>query len=346
MTPDIAMRRAIELSTKGFPAPNPHVGCVIVKDGVVVGEGFHDHAGAPHAEVVALTAAGANPKGADVFVTMEPCNHTGRTPPCSQALITAGVSSVTYAVPDPNPEATGGAETLKQAGIRVQSGVCAAEAEAANRMWLTAVRRGWPFILAKAAASIDGKAALPTGESQWITSEPARKRAHELRADCGAVLVGRRTVLADEPLLTARIPDVVNQPVRIILDRGGQLDENHRVFDSSARTIRVVGPGAKHRGLVCPMDGQGFNLAALLKLLYEEGITSLMVEGGPSTLGGFIAAGLVDRLHLFLAPKLLGAGINWVTGLSVQTLADAPAFKMLQVTPHEPDLECVYEPIR
>ena len=339
------MKRAVTASRRGFPAPNPHVGCVVVKGGEIIGTGYHDHAGGPHAEIMALRKAGAGAHGADVYVTLEPCNHHGRTPPCTEALIAAGVASVTFAVNDPNPGAAGGADVLTRAGVKVTHGLMAAEAEAANELWLTAVRRRRPFVVAKAAASLDAKAALPTGESKWITSEAARARGHSLRAECGAVLVGRRTVLADEPLLTARIPGIANQPTRIILDRNGQLSDTHRVFDGSAPTLRVVGPGAIHAGLTAAMKGDGFDLPLLLAQLYDQGITSLLVEGGPTTLGAFFSAGLVDRLHLFLAPKVLGDGIDWVRGINVSTLAQAPEFKILQVRRHGPDIEIILNPM-
>ena len=338
------MRRAIVAGRRGYPAPNPHVGCVVVNGGKIAGIGYHDYAGGPHAEIVALQKAGDLARGSEVFVTMEPCSHQGRTPPCTAALIAAGVASVTYAVSDPNPRASGGGRVLAEAGIKVSQGLMAEEAEAGNLMWLTAVRRARPFVVAKAAASLDAKAALPTGESKWITGEVARRRGHALRAECGAVLVGRRTVLADEPLLTARIPGIANQPTRIILDRSGQLSPTHRVFDGSAPTVRVVGPGAQHAGVTAAMKGDGFDLPLLLTQLYETGITSLLVEGGPTTLGAFFSAGLVDRLHLFLAPKVLGAGIDWVRGMNVATLAQAPEFKILQVRRHGPDLELILDP--
>ncbi|MHB8636347.1 MAG: bifunctional diaminohydroxyphosphoribosylaminopyrimidine deaminase/5-amino-6-(5-phosphoribosylamino)uracil reductase RibD [Fimbriimonadaceae bacterium] len=346
ITPTSAMRRAIAASRRGFPAPNPRVGCVIVKDGEIAGIGYHDHAGGPHAEIVALNKAGSRARGSEVYVTLEPCTHHGRTPPCTDALLAAGVAAVTFAVADPNSLAAGGGRVLAHAAVKVSHGLLAAEAEAANNMWLTAVRRRSAFVVAKAAASLDAKAALPTGESQWITGQAARRRGHALRADCGAVLVGRRTVLADEPLLTSRIPGIANQPTRIILDRSGQLSDTHRVFDGSAPTLRIVGPGAQHAGMTAAMKGDGFDLPLLLVQLYNQGITSVLVEGGPSTLGAFFRAGLVDRLHLFLAPKVLGDGIDWVRGLNVSTLAQAPEFKMLQVRRHGPDIELILDPVR
>ena len=340
------MERAVELSRKGFPAPNPHVGCVIVKGGKIVGEGFHDHAGGPHAEIVALNEAGIKSHGSDVFVTLEPCNHTGRTGPCSESLIGARVNSVTIAVSDPNQKAGGGADRLRANGIKVEVGLGAAAAEAANIAWLTAMRRSRPYVVGKVATSLDGRIALPTGESQWITSEAARIRGHQLRAECGAVLVGRRTALVDDPLLTARIPGVVNQPVRIVLDRSGQLSDQQNVFNELAPTLRVVQPGAAAKGLVVPLIDGNFDLIALLGALFEWGLTGVLVEGGPATISHFVRARLIDRLHIFLAPKLLGAGTNWCQDVGVTTLAGAIQFELKETRVFGPDLELTFEPLQ
>jgi diaminohydroxyphosphoribosylaminopyrimidine deaminase/5-amino-6-(5-phosphoribosylamino)uracil reductase len=339
------MLKAIELSRGGFPAPNPHVGCTVVKDGVIVGEGFHDHAGGPHAEVVALAAAGAKARGADVFVTLEPCNHEGRTGPCTEALVQAGVKTVTIAVPDPNPRAAGGADRLREAGIKVEIGLHEAEARCANHAWLTSMALGRPFVVLKIATTLDGRTSLPTGESRWITSEESRARGHQLRADCGAVLVGRRTVLVDDPHLTARIPGVVNQPLRVVLDRSGQLDASHRIFDDAGPTLRVVQPDATG-DLQVPLDGSNFDLHALVKALFERGITGLLVEGGPATLTSFLKAGLVDRMHQFIAPKLLGSGTEWCQDLGVTILADAPGFILQDTIRWGPDVELILVPIQ
>lgn len=337
------MRRAIELSLNGFPAPNPHVGCVIVREGEIVGEGFHDHAGAPHAEAMALTQAGPKAKGADVYVTLEPCNHTGRTPPCSQALIQAGVASATAACLDPYPKASGGLKTLSEAGIRVSEGVLKAEARAANERFLTAVERGWPFVEAKVAMSLDGRVALQSGESRWITNEKSRETGHWLRGQCGAVLVGRNTVVRDDPSLTARIPGIVNQPVRIILDPNSALTGREKVFSDEAPTWHVVKRPLVEHDLRAPMNDTHLDLVALLRDLYEKGLTSLLIEGGPITLGHFFRAGLVDRLNVFIAPKALGSGPAWIQE-DIPSLSAAQGFTLEQFRELDGDLWITYRP--
>lgn len=302
------MTRAVALAGQGWPAPNPRVGCVVVKDGAVVGEGFHDHAGGPHAEVVALQAAGDKADGATAYVTLEPCNHHGRTPPCSEALVRAGVRRVVVAVADPNPLAAGGNATLRQAGIEVEFGVGAAEAEKVNEPFLTAMRRGRPYIVIKAAVTLDGCTAWPDGRSRWITSDAARLVGHRLRAECGAVLVGWRTVHTDNPSLTARIPGVVNQPLRIVLDPNSRLTGREHVFSQPGETWWCVAEATQPGQTV--LDPYG--LGSLMELMAERGLTGLLVEGGGRTIRTFIEAGLVDRLELFVAPKLFGAGIPWL----------------------------------
>ncbi|HWD38321.1 MAG TPA: bifunctional diaminohydroxyphosphoribosylaminopyrimidine deaminase/5-amino-6-(5-phosphoribosylamino)uracil reductase RibD [Fimbriimonas sp.] len=313
---DSLMRRAIRLSRKGFPAPNPHVGCVIVKDGEIVGEGYHDHAGGPHAEIVALRQAGEAAKGADVYVTLEPCNHVGRTGPCSLALIQAEVSRVFVACPDPNPRAQGGADTLRSTGIPVEVGLLEQQAAAENLPFLTAMRLSRPYVVVKSAAGLDGRSALPSGESKWITGEAARRQGRRLRAECGAVLVGYRTVLADDPQLTARIRGAVNQPLRVVLDPHARLSGSENVFDDGARTKRITGM---------------IDLPRILEDLFNEGVTGLLVEGGARTIGHFFQEKLVDRLELFMAPKLLGEGPSWLEGLRIETLGEAPACKIQRV---------------
>ena len=318
------MSRAIELSRGGFPAPNPHVGCVLVRGGEVVGEGFHHHAGGPHAEAAALADAGDRASGATAYVTLEPCNHFGRTPPCSQALLRAGVRRVVYACADPNPRAEGGGQFLAAHGVEVESGLLADEAAAANVQFLTAMRLQRPRVVVKAAASLDGRIALPSGESKWITGPEAREAGHRLRAECGAVLVGHWTVQLDDPELTARIPDVVNQPLRIVLDPKGRLTGKERIFNDQAPTRHVTGT---------------FDLPELLGSLFADGITGILIEGGAITIGSFFRAGLVDAVELFLAPKLLGDGLNWVNRLELARLADAPALRFDRITPRGPDLQ-------
>lgn len=225
---DEAMRRAIELAARGLgtTSPNPVVGCVLLDaGGQVVGEGFHAYAGGPHAEIVALAQAGERARGGTAVVTLEPCDHTGRTGPCSLALIQAGVARVVIAVPDPNPVASGGAATLRSAGVRVDLGVRASEAEAGNIAWLTSMRRGWPYVIWKYAATLDGRSAAADGTSMWITSEAARIDVHALRGTVDAVVVGVGTVLADDPRLTARnLRDgslAIRQPLRVVVDSEG-----------------------------------------------------------------------------------------------------------------------------
>jgi diaminohydroxyphosphoribosylaminopyrimidine deaminase/5-amino-6-(5-phosphoribosylamino)uracil reductase len=330
-TPDPSfMRRAIALSRKGFPAPNPHVGCVIVREGRIVAEGYHDFAGGPHAERVALAAAGAEAEGGDVYVTLEPCNHTGRTPPCVDALVEARVRRVVIASTDPNPVAAGGAGALRQCGISVVEGVLQREAEAANRQFLFALDQRRPYVVVKAAASIDGRTALPTGESKWITGPAATREGWKLRAECGAVLVGYRTVQADDPELTARIPTVRNQPLRVVLDPHGNLLGTERVFNDGAETLLVTGQ---------------ILLSDLLARLYARSVTGLLVEGGARTIGAFFKEGLVDRVELLMGPKLLGSGPSWAEGLTTPDLASAPNLRIERVRRLGPDLQITATPI-
>lgn len=337
------MRRAIELSGGGYPAPNPHVGCVIAQGETIVGEGYHDHAGGPHAEVVALEQAGERARGADVYVTLEPCSHHGRTPPCSEAIIAAGVASVAIACPDPNPRAAGGLVALVGAGIKVQVGVLEREAALENELFLTAVTRRSPYVVGKVAMSLDGRVALPSGESKWITSEAAREEGHRLRAECGAVLVGRNTVVRDEPLLTARVPGIVNQPVRIILDPNSALAGYEPVFGNDAPTWHVVKLPSREGQILAPMRGNLLDLPALLSEFYNRGIIAVLIEGGPITIGHFIREGLLDRLEIFMAPKTLGAGPSW-NEIGVAQLADAPGFRLQRVKEVGPDLWMTYRP--
>lgn len=318
------MRQAIIVSQRGFPAPNPHVGCVVVRDGEIVGRGHHENTGGPHAEVNALREAGVAARGATAYVTLEPCNHFGRTPPCSLALIEAGIARVVIACPDPNPKATGGAQALREAGIPVDEGVLAEEAAEHNSQFLFAIRNRRPRVTLKAAATLDGRIALPSGESKWITSEESRQEGHRLRAKCGAVLVGRRTVEADDPQLTARIEGVVNQPLRIVLDPRNRLTGKERVFDDAAPTRHVTGE---------------IDLLLLVEELFEDGVNGILVEGGALTSASFVRAGLADRLEVFLAPKLFGAGANWLGDIGIDRLCDAPIGILRSTALRGPDIQ-------
>ncbi len=339
------MSRAIELSKLGYPAPNPHVGCVIVKDGQIVGEGFHDFAGGPHAEIVALTAAGAQAKGGTAYVTMEPCNHQGRTGPCSEALIKAGISRVVIALPDPNSLASGGLVRLANAGIEVSTGVGAQEARKANLAWLFAMEHRRPYVVGKAAMSLDGRIALPNGESKWITGEASRRQAHILRAECGAILVGKGTIAADDPELTIRHIEVKNQPVRIVLDQDRTLAKHYRIFSNAGSTIRVVSSSPGENELECPVTSGRFVLESLLELLFERGITSLLVEGGSQTLSSFLHAGLIDRLELFIAPKFLGAGLSWLNLAPSESIQATPTWEFSEMRSLGSDLWLTAIPI-
>lgn len=326
------MREALRLARKGFPAPNPHVGCVIVNSGRIVGRGYHGHAGGPHAEIVALTDAGSLAKGATAYVTLEPCNHQGRTGPCSVALVQAGITRVVYAVADPTNAASGGSKTLRDNGVEVCEGVAAEEAKDVAQQFFVSKTQNRPLVVLKAAMAMDGRIALPSGESQWITGPKARKETHRLRAELGAVLVGRRTVEVDDPQLTARIPGAQNQPVRVVLDPQGKLDSRWKVFDSSARTLHITRQEV-------PVGDQGFDLPSLLRFLHEAGITGLLVEGGSLTMASFLRAGVFDRIELFAAPTLLGDGPSWVSGLGISSLGDVPRLRVQKVRRMEPDLQ-------
>lgn len=338
-TEDEAMRRAIELAARGLgtTSPNPVVGCVLLdRAGSVVGEGFHAYAGGPHAEIVALAQAGELARGGTAVVSLEPCNHTGRTGPCSQALIRAGVARVVVAVPDPNPVAAGGAATLRAAGVQVETGLREREAEQGNIAWLTAERRRTPYVIWKFAATLDGRSAAADGSSMWITSEAARTDVHALRGTVDAVVVGVGTVLADDPRLTARnLRDgtlAIRQPLRVVVDSSGRTPADARVRDAAAptwiATVEEVGAGP---------DGR-VDLAALLTGLYRRGVRAALLEGGPRLAGAFLAGHLVDRVVGYVAPKLLGAGPAALLDAGVGTISDAIDLEFTDVTQVGPDL--------
>ncbi len=316
---DEAMARAIVESgaAMGTASPNPPVGAVVVGAlGEVIAVGHTQPVGGPHAEVVALTAAGEAARGATVVVTLEPCNHTGRTGPCSQALIDAGVARVVYAVADPNPLAAGGAQALRAAGIAVVPDFgTEAAADGPLRAWLHRQRTGRPLVIVKIATTLDGRVAAPDGTSQWITGAQARADAHAVRGGLDAIVVGTGTVLADDPSLTARTADGslrTHQPVRIVLGNR-ELPSGARVFDDAAPT-RQVRSHDPHDVLAVVPDA-----------------LTVLVEGGPAVIGGFLAAGLVDEVHAYLAPTILGAGAAAVVDPTVTTLAQAHRFTPAQV---------------
>ncbi|MFI8514119.1 bifunctional diaminohydroxyphosphoribosylaminopyrimidine deaminase/5-amino-6-(5-phosphoribosylamino)uracil reductase RibD [Streptomyces sp. NPDC085460] len=327
-----AMRRAVELAARGLGAtsPNPVVGCVVTDaSGRIVGEGWHQRAGGPHAEVHALREAGALARGGTAHVTLEPCNHTGRTGPCAQALIEAGIARVVYAVADPNPQATGGAETLRAAGVEVTAGVLEDEAEAGNLAWLTSVRTGRPFVRWKYAATLDGRIAAADGTSRWISSADSRADVHRLRAEADAVLVGGGTLRADDPHLAVRGIEGATQPLRVALDTHAQLLPTARILDDAAPTLLVVGEDADTRHLPgvdllrLPLRDGRVGVHELLDGLYARGVRSVLLEGGPTLAGAFVAGGAVDQVVGYLAPVLLGAGPAALADAGITTLTRA-----------------------
>jgi diaminohydroxyphosphoribosylaminopyrimidine deaminase/5-amino-6-(5-phosphoribosylamino)uracil reductase len=331
------MARARELgdSVLGTTSPNPSVGAVVLDaDGAVVGEGATSPPGGPHAEVHALHQAGQRARGGTAVVTLEPCSHTGRTGPCAEALIEAGVARVVIAVPEPTRLAGGGAHRLREAGVEVELGV---EQEAAEHgalaAWLTGEREHRPFVVWKVGATLDGRVAASDGTSRWITGEVARAAVHRLRATCDAVLVGSGTVLADDPQLTVRDAegrDAPHQPLRVVVDRRGRVPAGARVLDGAAPThvSRADGP------------------EAVLAELFDRGVRRVLLEGGPELAAGFLRAGLVDEAVIHLAPKVLGAGPSLVGGLGITTITDALTLDVLDVTLLGSDVQVRLRPTR
>ncbi|MDQ1180327.1 diaminohydroxyphosphoribosylaminopyrimidine deaminase/5-amino-6-(5-phosphoribosylamino)uracil reductase [Rhodococcus sp. SORGH_AS 301] len=331
---DAAMRRAIEasVSARGVSTPNPPVGAVVLdRDGLVVGVGATAAPGGPHAEIAALAQAGERARGGTAVVTLEPCDHTGRTGPCSQALLRAGVVRVVHALGDPNPVAAGGAETLRGAGVEVRSGVLADLAEAGPmRAWLHRQRTGRPMLTWKYAATLDGRTAAPDGTSRWITGEIARAHVHAERARIDAVVVGTGTVLADDPVLTARLPDgslAAHQPVRVVVGLR-DIPAGSQILDDSAptRIVRTRDP------------------FAVMEALAD--LTDVVLEGGSTLTGAFLSAGLVDRVTAYLAPVVLGEGPTAVRGTGVGTIADAMRFRRESVETLGDDLLVRLAPLR
>ncbi|MCX5202615.1 bifunctional diaminohydroxyphosphoribosylaminopyrimidine deaminase/5-amino-6-(5-phosphoribosylamino)uracil reductase RibD [Streptomyces sp. NBC_00237] len=344
------MRRAIALAARalGATSPNPVVGCVITDaSGTPVGEGYHQRAGGPHAEVHALRDAGRAARGGTAYVTLEPCNHTGRTGPCAQALIDAGIARVVYAVGDPNPQATGGADTLRAAGLQVEQGLLEAEAAAGNTAWLTSVRLRRPYVLWKYAATLDGRIAAADGTSRWISGAESRADVHRLRAEADAVVVGSGTLHADDPHLAVRGIDGAVQPLRVVLDTNATITPGARVLDDAAPTLIAVAEDAKTDlpdVVRLPRTGTGLDVKALLSELYERGARSVLLEGGPTLAGAFVAAGAVDKVVGYLAPVLLGAGPAALADAGITTIADALRLQVTDTVRIGPDLRITAVP--
>lgn len=356
-----AMRRALALAARarGETSPNPVVGCVVLDaGGDVAGEGYHAYAGGPHAEIVALRAAGDRARGGTLVVTLEPCDHQGRTGPCTRATAEAGVRRVVYAVDDPDPVAGGGARSLAAAGIDVERGLLRAKAEHGNAEWLTYARLHRPHVTWKFAATLDGRSAAADGTSQWITGPEARRDVHRLRAACDAIVAGSGTVLADDPRLTVRDigrapgapyghdrPRAPRVPLRVVVDTRARTPLTARVLDASAPTLAAVAEDADAGALESrvavvrlPRGDGGLDPAALLAVLADRQIVSVLLEGGPTLAGSFLAAGLVDRVVAYLAPALFGAGPSALAAAGVGTLADAHRLEIDDVTRIGPDL--------
>jgi len=350
LTDAACMARALQWAALGrlTTFPNPRVGCVIVRDGRIVGEGWHQKAGEPHAEVHALRAAGAAVRGATVYVTLEPCSHQGRTPPCADALIAAQPARVVVAMLDPNPLVAGrGVAALEAAGIAVETGLLEASARRLNRGFLSRMERGRPFVTLKLGASLDGRTAMASGQSQWITSEAARADVHRLRAEAGAVLTTSATVLADDPQLSVRAPvATARQPDRIVLDSQARVAASARVWAPGARRLWLCGVEPMQRPAdvdVLPVattaDGH-LDLGAALAALGAAGVNHVLVESGSRFAGVMLRSGLVDELVLYLAPSLLGDQARGLASLpGLDTLDQRIALRYTDVRQIGPDLK-------
>jgi len=351
------MRRALSLAARGRGRthPNPMVGAVIVKDGVIVGEGYHRGPGNPHAEIEALRAAGGSGRGAHLYVNLEPCNHHGRTPPCTDAIIEAGIARLVMSCIDPNPAVRGGgAERLARAGVAVQSGLMERRARELNAAYEKWVVTGCPLVEVKMAATADGKVAARGGDSRWITGEEARKRVHGMRRECDAVMVGKGTVMADDPELTVRMVPLrgAKPPLRVVVDSHLSLHLDCRLAQGGEPQVLVATTNdhdrrkaemLRKRGvevLVLQERGGRVDLEELLQELGRRGVARLLVEGGPTLVACLFEHGLVDRLSLFVAPKVFGdkGSPSWVEGMVVTDPGKGIALKWLDMSRRGEDL--------
>jgi len=344
------MSIALDLARRGegFVAPNPMVGAVVVKEGSIIGRGFHEAVGKPHAEINALNQAGTRARGAVLYVTLEPCNHTGRTPPCTEAILRAGIRRLVVAMRDPNPRVTGGGiEYLQQHGVEVTEGVCEAAVRRLNEIFVKYMATGRPFVIAKCAATLDGRIATRTGDAKWISGEASRQFVHRLRHAVDAILVGAGTVNADDPSLTTRIAGFAGKdPRRIVLDTRLSISESAGMLNlnSDAETILVAGPDPGKQAcrrlqdagveiLQVPLHRGRIDLDALMQRLGEKSITSVLIEGGGAVIGSALRAGVVDKVYFFYAPKILGGddGVPICRGTGADRIEDAIRLENLQV---------------
>jgi len=351
------MRQVLRLARKGLgsTSPNPLVGALVVENGRIIGSGYHKRAGVPHAEIVALAKAGDGARGATLYVNLEPCNHYGRTPPCTKAILDSGIRSVVVGAHDPNPHVTGGGCTfLRSRGVKVKCGVLEEECTRLNEAYIKYVTRGKPFVIVKGALTLDGWIATKTGDSKWITNEKSRKFAHSLRKRVDAIMVGVETIIADNPLLTPYLTrDSAPDPVRVIVDTTLRVPLQSRVFDSGTSALTIVASGSnvsntKRKSLEgqgatvikCQMRDGRIDLADLLDKLAEMSICSVLVEGGATLFGSIIRERLVDKFYLFLAPKILGGdnGVPFTRGPGCDMIENCLALRPSMVRRFDDDI--------
>ena len=348
------MKQALALAAKGrgYTSPNPMVGAVVVQDGKVVGKGYHPAAGEPHAEVNAIDNAGVNARGATIYVTLEPCNHVGRTPPCTEKILTAGIRKVVVAIADPNPGVKGGGMAyLRQKGLEVECGICEAEARELNEVFIKYVRTQRPFVILKCAATLDGQIATRTGDSKWVTGELARQHVHFVRHHVDAIMVGVGTIRKDDPSLTTRLEHQDGcDPHRIVLDTRLSISSHARLFQqaSSTKNYIAAGPLSNDKDLLkrkeavqaagaiileTPLKDDRVDLKALMEILGDAGITSLLVEGGGQVIRSALSAGIVDKVMFYYAPKILGGndGVPICSGRGPNLMKDCITLKDIRV---------------
>ena len=346
------MKRALRLARRGRTSPNPMVGAVIVSGGRIAGEGFHARAGEPHAEVMALRAAGENARGADMYVTLEPCRHTGRTPPCTQAIIRSGIRRVFAAMVDPDPNvAGGGIADLRSAGVEVFCGLCEKEASELNAAYIKHRTTGTPLVTLKLAMSLDGKIAARSGDSKWITGERARALVHRARAAADAVVVGAGTARADDPLLTARAGRTIRFPTRVVVAGRRPLPTGLRMLREPGETLVAVPESADPaaveplravgaRVILLPCSGDRVSIAGLMRELARLGHLSVLIEGGAELAASALAEQVVDRILFFYAPRIIGGrdSVPGVGGEGIESLDSAIGVDRLKMRRMGPDL--------
>jgi len=351
------MKQVLRLARRGLgsTSPNPVVGALVVKNGRIIGSGYHKKTGAPHAEIEALSKAGERAKGSAMYVNLEPCNHHGRTPPCTTALLKNGIRRVVVGMADPNPHVTGGGCTsLRSNGVEVKCGVLEEECTRLNEVYVKYVTRGKPFVIVKGALTLDGRIATRAGNSKWITNEKSRKFVHSLRKRVDAIMVGVETIIADNPLLTPYLTrNSAPDPVRVIADTNLRVPLDSRVLDSGTSALTLMAAGSRvsntkrkkieglgARVVRCEMRDGRIDLADLLDKLAEMSICSVLVEGGGTLFGSIIRERLVDKFYIFLAPKILGGdnGVPFTRGPGCDSIKDCLTLKPLTVRRFDDDI--------